>query len=84
MEVTISTPERLAFSGAADSVVVHADKGQLTILPQHANLITFVEEGPLKVTSGGAQTDFEVSGGVLKVENEKISVLCQRVVRNDN
>ena len=58
MELTISTPERVAFSGAADSVVVNADKGQLTILPQHANLITFVEEGPLKVKASGGETEF--------------------------
>lgn len=80
MEVRVLTPEKTVFSGQAKRVEVIADRGQLTILENHANLVSLVKEGPLKVeTVDAGLKAFEISDGVFKCENNTLSILCPRV-----
>lgn len=80
MKVKISTPEQTVYSGEADSVVVEAEKGQLCILPQHARLVTFLRRGPLKLVSSAGEKKFSVAEGVMRIEDDHITILTSSVV----
>ena len=77
MKIQIATPEKIIFSGEADDVLLRAHRGQLNILNLHADLVSFLEEGPVVLrTKGQKDQNFHVGGGVLKVENNIVSLLC--------
>ncbi len=78
MKVSLATPEKKIFSGEATDIVVNAEKGQLQILERHANLITLVKPGQVKI-NGAESKAFSVSDGVLKVENNSVSILCASI-----
>src|SRR2546421_13022584 len=68
MHVTVISPERAVFDGAADAVVAPAFDGQVGILPGHAPFMTLLGTGVLTVQvggGGGLSKRFEGSGGFL-------------------
>lgn len=75
MEVFVATPEKKIFSSEANNILVNAEMGQLNILERHANLVTLVKAGQLKIR-GTSEKTIEVGDGVLKVENNRVSILC--------
>jgi len=67
MHVTVVSPERAVFDGAADAVVAPAYDGQVGILPRHAPFLTLLGTGVLRVRQGSAASRFQVSGAFLQV-----------------
>ncbi len=49
MHVTVVSPERAVFDGAADAVIAPAFDGQVGILPRHAPFLTLLGTGVLRV-----------------------------------
>lgn len=82
MKVDVATPDKLAFSGTAVSVSLIAEKGQLTILDRHCDLVTSLYPGKVVVYKPD-QTEavFSISGGVLKVEGGQLTILTTKVDR---
>jgi F-type H+-transporting ATPase subunit epsilon len=76
MEVQIITPDKTIFSGSADSVVVPGSDGQIGILDNHAPLVSSMQKGQIKVSSGNEDQFFEVEGGVVEVLKNKVIVLA--------
>jgi F-type H+-transporting ATPase subunit epsilon len=63
-------------------VVVTGEMGELGIAPQHAPLITRIKPGYVRVMlEGGTQQEFYVSGGILEVQPQLVSVLADTAVR---
>jgi F-type H+-transporting ATPase subunit epsilon len=81
MQVSLATPEKIVFSGQADDVLIQAEKGQINILDRHSNLITLVKKGPVVVKAAQGNLNFTVGEGVLKVEDNKVSILCGEISR---
>jgi len=81
MHVTVISPERGVFDGAADAVVVPAFDGQVGILPGHAPFMTLLGKGVLtvRVAGGSGGGRFEVSGGFLQVVGDAVRVVADRV-----
>ena len=80
MDLRVVGPEKVVYEGAATSVVAPAWDGQVGILPGHAPLLTLLGAGALRVQpESGAEREFTVSGGVLKVESNGVTVLADRV-----
>lgn len=80
MEVSLATPEKTVFAGKAEDVLLVADKGQINVLQRHANLITLVKPGRLVVKlSATSSSNYDVSEGVLKVEGDRVTVLCNEI-----
>ena len=76
MRLQLMTPEKTFFSGEASNLVINAEKGQLTILDQHADLITLVKPGLLQIKTTQNTLKFEVSDGVLRVDENRFAVLA--------
>jgi len=79
MHVTVVSPERAVFDGAADAVVAPAFDGQVGILPRHAPFLTLLGVGVLQVQQGSTSSRFTVAGGFLKVMGDAVRVVADRV-----
>lgn len=84
LTLEIVTPERVVLTEeGVESVTVPGALGELTLLPQHAALMTELEPGPLVVRKGGVETDIALSGGFLEIMNDKITILADTAERSD-
>ncbi len=72
----ITGERRLLRQEDVDEVIAPGSMGELGILPNHAQLITSLQPGDLRVKSGGGEEDFFVSGGFLEVHADQVTVLA--------
>ena len=78
----IVSAEAEIFHGEAEMVVATGELGELGIAPRHAPLITRLKPGKVVVTlPGGEQLDFAVSGGILEVQPQVVTVLADTAIR---
>jgi F-type H+-transporting ATPase subunit epsilon len=62
--------------------VVTGEMGELGIAPQHAPLITRIKPGFVRITlENGEHVEFYVSGGILEVQPQLVSVLADTAAR---
>lgn len=78
----IVSAEAQIYSGEATLVVATGEIGELGIAPKHAPLITRLKPGKVVVTTpAGEHLDFAISGGMLEVQPEVVTVLADTAVR---
>jgi F-type H+-transporting ATPase subunit epsilon len=78
----IVSAEREIYSGDATMVVVTGEMGELGIAPSHAPLITRIKPGQVRVLRGDKPEEhFYVSGGILEVQPDLITVLSDTALR---
>jgi F-type H+-transporting ATPase subunit epsilon len=78
----IVSAEEAIFSGLVELVVAHGSLGDLGIAPGHAQLLTELKPGPVRVVvQGGEEQIYYVSGGFLEVQPGTITVLADTAVR---
>jgi len=78
----IVSAEQEIFHGEAEMVVATGEMGELGIAPRHAPLITRLKAGKVVVTlPGGEKLDFYVSGGILEVQPQVVTVLADTAGR---
>ena len=79
--VDIVSAEREIFSGDAEMVFAPAEMGELGITPRHAPLLTRLKPGTVRVKSGGEESVFYVSGGILEIQPHMVTVLSDTAQR---
>lgn len=77
MTVEIITPEKNLFAGEAESLIVPALDGEMGILNHHAPIISALKAGNVKLRTNGKEETFEINGGVLEVNSNKVIVLAE-------
>jgi F-type H+-transporting ATPase subunit epsilon len=79
LSVDVITAERVVFSDTdIDAVVAPGAAGELTVLPEHAPLITSLVPGELRIQKTGAdETYMMVTGGFLEVRDDKVVILAE-------
>ncbi|SDY82990.1 F-type H+-transporting ATPase subunit epsilon [Lysobacter sp. yr284] len=78
----IVSAEDEIFHGEATLLVATGEIGELGIAPRHAPLITRLKPGKVVVTlPSGEQLDFAVSGGILEVQPQVVTVLADTAIR---
>lgn len=78
----IVSAEDEIFHGDATLLVATGEIGELGIAPRHAPLITRLKPGKVVVTlPNGEQLDFAVSGGILEVQPQVVTVLADTAIR---
>lgn len=78
----IVSAENEIFHGDVQMVVVTGEMGELGIAPKHAPLITRIKPGFVRITlENGEHSEFYVSGGILEVQPQLVSVLADTAVR---
>ena len=78
----IVSAEAEIFHGEAEMIVATGELGELGIAPRHAPLITRLKPGKVVVTlPGGEKLDFAISGGILEVQPQVVTVLADTAIR---
>ncbi len=78
----IVSAENEIFHGEAIMIVATGESGELGIAPRHAPLITRLKPGKVVVTQPDGQVlDFAISGGILEVQPQVVTVLADTAVR---
>jgi F-type H+-transporting ATPase subunit epsilon len=78
LQVSVISPERVMFEGAARSVVAPAFDGEVGILPMHAPLMTLLGKGTLRVSTDAGEQRFTVDGGFLQIIDDTVRVVTER------
>jgi F-type H+-transporting ATPase subunit epsilon len=82
IHVDIVSAEAEIFSGLAEMVIAPALEGEVGILPRHAQYITQLSEGVIRLKINDNQEDsFYISGGMLEVQPHKVTVLSDTALR---
>jgi len=68
--------DRQVFEGDADIVVVPGESGEMGILPNHAPLLSTLKMGLIKVRYQGQEQEFTVSGGIVEIQPDIITILA--------
>ena len=82
IRVDIVSAEAEIFSGEATLVVATGELGELGIAPRHAPLITRLKPGHVDVVAAnGERQQFYVSGGILEVQPQVVTILADTAAR---
>ncbi|MFC6997406.1 ATP synthase F1 subunit epsilon [Rufibacter roseus] len=80
MYLEIITPDKRVYEGDVTSAQFPGINGGFEVLNNHAPLISALGNGTVKITpTTGAQVFFNIDGGVVEVQNNKIIVLAEAV-----
>ncbi len=78
MLLEIIAPDHQLYSGEVDLVQVPGSKGSFQILRNHAPIISTLDKGQIRIVDQkGADTFFDVDGGVIEAKNNKIIILAE-------
>ena len=82
LRVDIVSAEAEIFSGEATMLIATGELGELGITPRHAPLITRLKPGHVEVVlAAGERQQFYVSGGILEVQPQVVTVLTDTAIR---
>jgi F-type H+-transporting ATPase subunit epsilon len=74
------SPVKLLFSGDVESVVIPGSEGEMTILAQHAPILTSLRAGVVVVSSAKSSERIFVRGGFAEVNPKGLTVLAERAI----
>ncbi len=82
IQVEIVSAEEQIWSGEGTMVFAPGTMGELGIAPRHTPLITQLKPGDVRVqTENGDEEFFFISGGILEVQPDLITVLSDTAIR---
>ena len=76
LEVRVFSPYRTYYEGGANSVSARNAKGPFDVLPGHTSFFSLIDEGHLKIDIGSEQLDFPIERGLIKVDDNKVTVFA--------
>jgi F-type H+-transporting ATPase subunit epsilon len=76
ISVEIVTPDKSLFSGDVDMVTLPGSDGQMGVRGGHAPLLSTLDIGEIVLHQGSEQTHIAVSGGVVEVRPNKVTILA--------
>jgi F-type H+-transporting ATPase subunit epsilon len=75
------SPERLLVSEQVESVVLPGSEGEMTIMANHAPLMSTIKPGVVRVkTAAGAEQTFVVFGGFVDVMPDSCTLLAESAI----
>ena len=76
LKFDIVTAERLVSSDEIDTLVVPGREGELTVLPNHAPLLTILNPGELRIIKESQEDQVVITGGFMEVLGNKVTILA--------
>lgn len=78
MLIDIVTPDQNIYSGDISSAVFPGSDGSFGVQENHAPLVATLKEGQIKIIdSSNNEQFFDVKGGVVEINHNKIIVLAE-------
>ena len=84
VQFDLVSPERQLVSEAVDEVQINGADGDMTVMANHAPLITTLRPGLVRVSSSKGATEYVVTGGFAEIDGESISVLAEQAVARED
>jgi F-type H+-transporting ATPase subunit epsilon len=83
LHVDIVSAEQSVYSGEASMVIAPGAGGELGILPEHIPLLARIKPGTIRIlpAEGGEEEVIYVSGGMMEVQPDGVTVLADTSVR---
>ena len=79
----IISPEKIILSEKVNSVTMPSFEGEMTILPDHIPLITFLRPGILKI-EGSKESEYFVEEGTVEFSNNTLIILSSTIIPLEN
>lgn len=84
LTLKIVTPERVVFEDSVDSISVMTENGEITVLPNHAPIVSLLRAGEMRLRENGSETYLAVSTGLLEVRpKSEVIILADTAERSD-
>jgi F-type H+-transporting ATPase subunit epsilon len=77
MNLEIVSPEKIIYSGTAESVTLPGLSGSFTILDRHAPIISALDKGVMTYRVNGKDEEVTVAGGFVEAEKNNISICIE-------
>ncbi|MCX7728902.1 MAG: ATP synthase F1 subunit epsilon [Bacteroidia bacterium] len=77
LHLEILSPTSKIFEGEVSSIVFPGEEGSFGVLPNHAPIISTLKAGKIEWEIQNKKQNIEVTGGVVEVLNNKVSVLVK-------
>jgi len=85
MHLDIVSAEQEIFSGNVKNIIAAAVLGEVGIYPKHTPMITPLKPGEIKIiTEEDEEKLFFISGGVLEVQPNIVTVLADTAIRGED
>jgi len=78
-KLEIISPEKTLYEAEVDEVEIPGFEGNMTILRDHINLVTFVRPGIITVTNDLKTKKFYIENGTIEFENNNLLILSSQV-----
>ena len=83
MQFDLVSPERSLASLRASAVLIPGAEGDMTVMPDHAPVITTLRPGILRIEGAEGSREFVVSSGFAEIRGDSASVLAERAIPVD-
>ena len=80
LRLEIVTPDKLAFEGDVESVVIPGSEGELGVLPMHIPLMTQIKPGEVVIMQNGKKDYLAVGEGFATVTQAKVNILTDMAI----
>ncbi len=77
----IVTPEKTVYEDEIGQVTLPTREGEITVLPDHIPLISVLAPGELVIKKDGVEIAMAVSGGMIEVRKNEITILADTAER---
>ena len=85
MHLDIVSAEEKIFSGNVKNIIAAAMMGEVGIYPKHTPMITPLKPGEVKIiTEDDEEQLFFISGGILEVQPDTVTVLADTAIRGED
>ena len=79
--IEIISPEKKLFAEKGKSVTIPSFEGEMTILPDHISLITFLRPGVININEN--KKKYFVEGGTVEFSKNNLTILSSTIIELD-
>jgi F-type H+-transporting ATPase subunit epsilon len=83
-DLSLVTPEGVAYEGEADMLIVPGDAGEIGVLARHAPLVAMLRAGEIRVKTGTEWQTFAAGPGYFTIKQDRAVVLVDDAVRAED
>ena len=80
MNFDLVSPERSLASFSATEVQIPGSEGDMTVMLNHAPILTTLRPGVLSVSSADGTSEYVITGGFAEVTAEGVTVIAERAM----
>ena len=84
LHIDIVSMEKAIFSGRVKHVIAMTESGEVGIMPGHTPLLAKLKAGDVHVATDESDLIFYLSGGMLEVQPDSVTVLADTAIRSSD